>query len=119
MTLILKEMSEGSKLHLSPTFQKLTLREGGRERGGGGWVQIFKTNTVERADTYCTYHHDMKQKIINIIFQMHQRAKCSETGRGWEAEWGEYALRNAQIQMGVSKTCGWGWGLFERKLFQG
>ena len=44
MTLILKEMSEGSKLHLSPTFQKLTLREGGREggreRGGGGWVQI-------------------------------------------------------------------------------
>ena len=33
---------------------------------------------------------------------MHQRAKCSETGWGWEAEWGEYALRNAQIQMGVS-----------------
>ena len=42
---------------------------------------------------------------------MHQRAKCSETGWGWEAEWGEYALRNAQIQMGVSKMCGWGWGL--------
>ena len=40
MTLLLKEMSEGSKLHLSPTFQKLTLREGGRERGQGGWVQI-------------------------------------------------------------------------------
>ena len=42
MTLILKEMSEGSKLHLSPTFQKLTLREGGREggKGGGDWVQI-------------------------------------------------------------------------------
>ena len=36
MTLILKEMSEGSKLHLSPTFQKLTLREGGREGKGGG-----------------------------------------------------------------------------------
>ena len=41
MALILEEMSEGSKLHLSPTFQKLTLREGGREgKGGGGWVQI-------------------------------------------------------------------------------
>ena len=53
---------------------------------------------------------------------MHQRAKCLETGWGWEAEWGEYALRNAQIQIGVSKTCGWGWGLsffFERMLFQG
>ena len=41
MALILKEISEGSKLHLSPTFQKITLREGGRGRGegGGGWVQ--------------------------------------------------------------------------------
>ena len=43
MALILEEMSEGSKLHISPTFQKITLREGGRERGGGGgggvWVQ--------------------------------------------------------------------------------
>ena len=47
----------------------------------------------------------------NKHFQMHQRAKCPETGWGWEAEWGEYAIRNAQIQMGVSKTCGWGWGL--------
>ena len=42
MTLILKEMSEGSKLHLSPTFQELILRDGGgvgrrgREEGGGG-----------------------------------------------------------------------------------
>ena len=45
----------------------------------------------------------------------------NRAGWGWEAEWGEYALRNAQIQMGVSKTCGWGWGLsfFERMLFQG
>ena len=34
-------MPEGSKLHLSPTFQKLTMREGGSgEGGGGGWVQI-------------------------------------------------------------------------------
>ena len=47
----------------------------------------------------------------NKHFQMHQRAKCSETGWGWEAEWGEYALRNVRIQMGVSKTCGWGWVL--------
>ena len=43
MALILEEMSEGSKLHIGPTFQKITLREGGRgrgERGGGGvWVQ--------------------------------------------------------------------------------
>ena len=36
MALILEEMSEGSKLHISPTFQKITLREGGRGRGGGG-----------------------------------------------------------------------------------
>ena len=35
MALILEEMSEGSKLHISPTFQKITLREGGRGRGGG------------------------------------------------------------------------------------
>ena len=28
---------------------------------------LFKTNTVEMADIYCTCHHDMKQKIINIF----------------------------------------------------
>ena len=39
MALILEEMSEGSKLHISPTFQKITLREGGRGRGEGVWVQ--------------------------------------------------------------------------------
>ena len=63
MALILEEMSEGSKLHISPTFQKLTLREGGRGRGGGGCREkmecplskltvLFKRNTVERADIY-------------------------------------------------------------------
>ena len=35
MALILEEMSEGSKLHIGPTFQKITLSEGGRGRGGG------------------------------------------------------------------------------------
>ena len=69
MALILEEMSEGSKLHISPTFQKITLREGGRERGGGGgglgaekkWnvplsklTVLFKRNTVEMADIYCS-----------------------------------------------------------------
>ena len=38
MALILEEMSEGSKLHISPTFQKITLRKGGRG-GGEVWVQ--------------------------------------------------------------------------------
>ena len=69
MALILEEMSEGSKLHISPTFQKITLREGGRGRGegGGGFgcrekmdcplsklTVLFKRNTVEMADTYCS-----------------------------------------------------------------
>ena len=69
MALILEEMSEGSKLHISPTFQKITLREGGRGRGGGGGgvgcrekmecplaklTVLFKRNTVEMADIYCT-----------------------------------------------------------------
>ena len=36
MALILEEMSEGSKLHISPTFQKIILREGGRGRGEEG-----------------------------------------------------------------------------------
>ena len=63
MALILEEMSEGSKLHISPTFQKIILREGGRGRGeGGGFgcrekmelTVLFKTNTVEMADTYCS-----------------------------------------------------------------
>ena len=69
MALILEEMSEGSKLHISPTFQKITLREGGRGRGeGGGGVGcrekmecplskltvLFKRNAVEMADIYCS-----------------------------------------------------------------
>ena len=70
MALILEEMSEGSKLHIGPTFQKITLREGGRGRGeggGGGFgcrekmecplsklTVLFKRNTVEMADTYCS-----------------------------------------------------------------
>ena len=68
MALILEEMSEGSKLHISPTFQKITLREGGRGRGEGGGVGcrekmecplskltvLFKRNTVEMADIYCS-----------------------------------------------------------------
>ena len=70
MALILEEMSEGSKLHISPTFQKITLREGGRGRGGRGGegfgcrekmecplsklTILFKRNTVEMADIYCS-----------------------------------------------------------------
>ena len=70
MALILEEMSEGSKLHISPTFQKITVREGGRGRGGGvggGFgcrekmecplsklTVLFKRNTVEMADIYCS-----------------------------------------------------------------
>ena len=64
MALILEEMSEGSKLHISPTFQKITLREGGRGRGFGcrekmecplsKLTVLFKRNTVEMADTYCS-----------------------------------------------------------------
>ena len=101
-------------------------REGGREWGeGGGWVGakkkiecplskvavLFKTNTIEMADTYCSCHHDMKQKIISIFKCFKEQMPRNRAGWGWEAGWGKYAWRNAQIQMGVSKTCWRGWGL--------
>ena len=65
MALILEEMSEGSKLHISPTFQKITLRKGGRGGGRFGCREkmecplskltvLFKRNTVEMADIYCS-----------------------------------------------------------------
>ena len=47
MALILEEMSEGSKLHISPTFQKIILREGGRGRGEGGGVWVQRKNGID------------------------------------------------------------------------
>ena len=63
------------------------------------------------ADTYCSWHNDMKHKIINIFKCIKEQMPRNRAGWGWEAGWGKYAWRNAQIQMGVSKTCWRGWGL--------
>ena len=85
--------------HISPSFQKITLREGARGGGGGGWFAekkmecplsketvLFKRNTIGMADIYCSSHYDMKQKIINIFKCIKEQNAQKQGGDG---KWGE------------------------------
>ena len=81
---------------------------------------LFKTNTVEMADIYCTCHHDMKQKIINIFKCIKELNAQKQGGDGKRGGVSIHEEMHKFKWVSVKRVVGVGVCLFfERMLFQG